>query len=135
MTLREFFAEYGLRVFAVVVAAVVVSFAIFFSLNFFSQKSSVVKLENTPFFDNKTQSVVLTNNTVSLSGLQNCDIYVSGPSKQIKYFESVDCNSLSSTEISKDDMTNLFDNQKGTYTVIINSESNSQGRILQFAIQ
>jgi len=131
--LKEFFAEYGLRVLVIVVATVVVSFAVFFSLNYFSQKNSVVNLENTPFFDNKTQSVVLTNNTVSLSGLQNCDIYISGPGKQIKYFESVDCNSLSSTEISRDDMTSLFDNQKGTYTVIINSDS--QGRILQFAIQ
>jgi hypothetical protein len=59
---------------------------------------------------------------------------VSGPTKNIKYFETVSCDSLSSIEISKQDLLNMFGNQTGTYTVIIYSEPKSQGSILQFSI-
>lgn len=124
--------SFGIKVIVIVIAAAVISTATFFALN--SGKSNVVKLENLPFYDSATKAVVLSNNTASLSGYQNCDIYVSGPTKNIKYFETVNCDSLSSTEISKQDLLNMFGGQTGTYTVIIYSEPKSQGSILQFSI-
>ena len=124
-----------LKAVIVIIAAVVVVLSLFASFYFFTSPPSAVDLEKTPYYDSSTSSVVLANNTASLSGLQDCDIFISGPSKQIKFFETVSCDSLSSVEISKDDMMNLFDSQKGIYTVIINSEINGQGKFLQFAIQ
>lgn len=127
------FSGFGLKIIVIIIAAAIFSVGMFFALSFFnSQPQQAIKLQNLPFYDSTTSAVVLSNNTASLSGMPNCDIYISGPSKQIKYFETVSCDTLSSTEISKQDILNFFDNQTGTYTILINSDS--QGKILQFAI-
>jgi len=134
MSLSELFVGIGLKVIIIVIAVLGISFGILFSLSYLTRQPSTVKMENTPYYDSTTDSVVLTNNTVSLSGLDSCDIFVSGPSKKIKYLETVDCDSLSATEISKQDLLDLFNGQKGTYTIIINSQQKPTGRILQFSI-
>jgi hypothetical protein len=136
MTLNELFAGLGLKTILIVIAAFCIFFGIIFSFYYFnkSQETSAIKMENTQYYDNTTGSVVLANNTASLSGLDSCDIFVSGPSKKIKYLDSVGCDSLSATEISKQDLLDLFNGQKGTYTIIINSQQKSTGRFLQFSI-
>lgn len=118
----------------VVAAAFLIGVFAFYFLGSLTTKHSAVKLEKLPYYDTATQSVVLTNNTASLSGLQNCDIYISGPTKQIKYFETVNCNSLSSTEISRQDLLNLFNDQQGVYSVIIFSQQVNRGTNVSFQI-
>lgn len=134
MIFREFLLQYGIKIVLTIAAAAIVTVGIFSLINYFNHPSSVtsVKITASPYYDTQTRSVVLANNTASLSGLQNCDIYVSGPNKQMKYFETVSCDSLSSIEISRADLLNLFGNQTGTYTILINSDS--KGSILQFSI-
>jgi hypothetical protein len=134
MSVNELFAAIGLKMILVVVAIFAVCFGLFFAISYFNSQPFVIKMERTPFYDNTTGSIVLVNNTASLSGLSDCDIYVSGPSKKMKYLETVGCDSLSATEVKRQDLLNLFDNQKGTYTIIIDSEQKSTGMVLQFDI-
>jgi hypothetical protein len=134
MVLSELFAALGLKTILIVIVISVVCFGLFFAFSYINSQPSSVKMENTPYYDNSTASIVLANNTASLSGLNSCDIYVSGPNKKIKFLQTVDCDSLSSTEIKKQDLLDLFNGQKGTYIILINSEQKPTGRILQFAI-
>lgn len=133
MSIAEIFGRRTILFIVLALAAFSVVGGVFFFVSV-SQTQSALKLENLPFYDTKTQSIVLSNNTASLSGLTNCNVYVSGPSRQIKYYETVNCDSLSSTEISKQNLLNLFSNNTGDYTVIVYPENSTQGRILQFSI-
>jgi len=134
MFLNKVFSEIELKVIIIVIAAFAVSLGILFSFSYLNKQPTAIKMENIPYYDSSTKSVVLANNTASLSGLDSCDIFVSGPSKKIQFLETVDCSSLSSTTISREDLLDLFGGQKGTYTIIINSQQKSTGRILQFSI-
>ena len=133
-TLNEFLSDLGLKGILVIAAALCVSVGMILSILYFTGQPSTVKMENSVFYDKSTNSIVLSNNTASLAGLNECDIFVSGPSKQIKYLSTVDCSSLSSTAIDRQDLLDLFNGQKGTYTVIINSQEQPTGKILQFSI-
>jgi hypothetical protein len=134
MDFINFFREIGLKIILTVIAAALVTIGIMSFFYYNQPQPSAPKFENTSYYDSQTHSIVLANNTASLSGLTNCDIYVSGPSKQIKYFETVSCNSLSTTEISKQDLLSLFNNQNGIYTIILYSENTTVGKILQVSI-
>jgi len=133
MNVYEFFSQLDLRAVIVIIAAAGIAVAVFFSFSYFNTPKQIPKISSTQFYDSTTKSVVLVNNTISLSGAINCDIYVSGPSKEIKYYKTLNCNDLSSTEISENVLLGLFNNQKGTYTIIV--QSKFQGQIMQFTIQ
>ncbi len=130
------FTIFALKVVVIVIAAAGFTIGIFFAFNSFNGNNNVnaVKLENLPFYDSTTNAIVLSNNTAALSGLQNCDIYVSGPNKQIKYFQTVNCDKLSSTEISKQTLLSLFNNQQGIYTITIFAQNISRGTNVSFEI-
>ena len=131
MSLSDLLLRVGVKGIAAAVLATMILIGLYFAF-YVPKPSTVIPLERTAYYDRLTGSVVLTNNTVSLSSYPSCDIFISGPTKQIKYFETVSCDSLSSTEIGKQDILNLFNNQTGTYTVLINTDS--KGEILQFSI-
>ena len=62
-------------------------------------------------------------------GSGNCDVYVSGPNKLIKYFTSADCSSFDPNSISTSDISSLFGGIKGTYTLIVASPDSSIGAV------
>lgn len=123
----------NLTIIFIISAGIIAAFLLFLFFNH-PNTTTVSNLENTPFYDRSTQSIVLTNNSASFSSFQSCDIYVVGPNGETKYFQKVDCVSLSSTEISKQNILNSFNGLKGIYKIIVATPQNPDTIILQFVI-
>ena len=65
---------------------------------------------------------------------KNCDVYISAPDKLLKYYSTISCDDLNSTKITKEELLNFGNNQKGVYYVTIFSEETNEGTNFSFAV-
>jgi len=64
----------------------------------------------------------------------NCNIFITGPGRQMKYYSTVPCENLDSTTIAKEEFLSFGNYAKGSYTVTIFSEATGKGTTFSFRI-
>lgn len=118
----------------VIVFVILVGLGIAFSYNFFfkthflSYPSSEVGL-----FSQAAVSGSFSTSAKEFSGA-SCDVFVSPPNKQIKYFTTVECKDLGKTAVTDDELLGFGNGMKGVYTLIVFSQETSEGKIFSFKI-
>jgi len=87
-------------------------------------------------YDSSTGSVVLTSATPIAENDSNssCDVYVTPPDRQIRFFNIVPCDSLSSTSIPIQALRDFGNGLNGTYTVVVYSQNGGNGESFSFEI-
>jgi len=116
-------------VFVVVSAVAVVALWAFFLYRPYIFDTYAVSFEESPLYEESAGSVRLKN----IEGSDSCDVFVSGPSKEIKYYNTFKCSELSSTLVSKSAFSSL--SGLGTYSLIVFSEQTKSGYDESFEIK
>jgi hypothetical protein len=92
--------------------------------------TAAVKFEKSPLYENSTGSIRLRN----VPDGDECNVFVSGPSKEIKYYGNFSCSELNATNISKADFLEFF-GDPGIYGAIVFSEKMQKGYDVWFDIK
>ena len=90
--------------------------------------SSLIKISR---FDSTSAAVLASPTPISA---ENCDIFISPPDRQIKYFDTIACGDLGNTTVTKNDLLSFGNNQSGVYALIVSGEDSKEGTIFAFAI-
>lgn len=64
----------------------------------------------------------------------SCDIFITGPDRQMKYYSTAPCENLDKTTIAKEEFLSFGNYAKGSYTVTIFSEATGTGTTFSFRI-
>jgi len=82
--------------------------------------TAAVSFDQSPLYDSSAGSIKLKN----LEG-DSCDVFVSGPSKEMKYYGTYKCSDLSSTFMSESSFSSL--SGLGVYNLVVFSEKAKSG--------
>lgn len=113
----------------------IVLFLLILSLIFFRKPhlphftSDSVKVEENPSFNPQNYSLVI-NRTFSGS---LCEVYLSGPSREIVYLGGWDCEELTRIDFKVSDLVSEFDNEAGNYTLLITTSAN-ETHLIEFEV-
>jgi hypothetical protein len=119
----------------------VISLAFFASLGALSLYASFLSSSgpNYPSLDKLSRFDAIAGAAVLTSSQQffatQCDIFISTPSRQITYVNTIACEDIDKTTVTKEDLLTFGNEQKGTYTIIIFSEETNEGASFSFSIK
>ena len=134
MRIGNYELVFGIKEFLVISLAFFASLGLLaFYASFLSSSSpNYPSLDKLSRFDATTGAAVLTSPKQFTA--TNCDIFISAPDKQIKYVNTIACEDIDKTTVTKQQLLDFGNGQKGTYSVIIFSENTSEGTSFSFTV-
>jgi hypothetical protein len=134
MKIGKYELVFGIKEFLVISVAFFASLGLlaFYASFLSSSGPNYPSLDKLSRFDTTTGAAVLTSPKQFTAA--NCDVFISTPNKQITYVNTIACEDIDKTTVTKQQLLDFGNGQKGTYTVVISSEETNEGTSFSFTV-
>jgi len=134
MRIGNYELVFGIKEFLVISVAFFASLGVLVLYTSFLSSSGpqYPSLDKLSRFDAVAGAAVLTS-THQFSAT-DCDVFISTPNKQITYVNTIACEDIDKTTVTKQQLLDFGNGQKGTYTVVISSEETNEGTSFSFTV-
>jgi len=135
MGILDYELQFGVKEFVVISLGFVAFLSVLIAMNFYIKSigPQLIPPGGAGGLNSVNGAFVLAS-PAAITPSSFCDIFVSTPSKHIRFLQTISCGSMNITKFSSDDILSLGNGEKGTYMLIVYSNDTSEGKVFSLNV-